>query len=50
MLLTSQNRNSVFQASFANARELALAAVVVHRKVASKRFPTGTRFLPGSPF
>lgn len=37
MLLTSQNRNSVFQASFANGREVVLAAAVAHRKVASKR-------------
>lgn len=37
MLLTSQNRNSVFQASFANAREVVLAAVVAHRSGASKR-------------
>jgi hypothetical protein len=38
MLLTSQNRNSVFQASFANAREVVLAAVVAHRSGASKRY------------
>ncbi len=38
MLLTSQDRNSVFQASFANAREVVLAAVVAHRSSASKRY------------
>jgi hypothetical protein len=37
MLLTSQNRNSVFQATCANGREVVLAAVVAHRPSASKR-------------
>ena len=43
MLQTSQNREAVNQASFANAREVVLAAVVVHRKVASKRYDLGMR-------
>ena len=36
MLQTSQNREAVFQASFANAREVVLVAAVAHRKVVSK--------------
>jgi hypothetical protein len=43
MLLTSQNRESVLQATFANAREVVLAAVVAHRKVDSKRRHFGMR-------
>ena len=43
MLLTSQNREAVYQASFANAREVVLAAVVAHRKVVSKHRPIGMR-------
>ena len=38
MLLTSQNRNSVFQNSIANVREVVLAAAVAHRTDASKRY------------
>jgi hypothetical protein len=36
MLQTSQNREAVFQASFANVREVVLVAAVAHRKVVSK--------------
>jgi hypothetical protein len=43
MLLTSQNRESVFQASVANVREVVLAAAVAHRSPTSKRRYSGMR-------
>jgi hypothetical protein len=43
MLLTSQNRVSVFQASVANVREVVLAAAVAHRSPASKCCNSGMR-------
>lgn len=46
MLLTSQNRESVFQASVANARDVVLAAVVAHRTTPSKRHYSGMRRTP----
>ena len=46
MLLTSQNRESVFQASVANARDVVLAAVVAHRTTPSKRRYSGLRRTP----
>jgi hypothetical protein len=43
MLLTSQNRVSVFQASVANVRDVVLAAAVAHRSPTSKRRCSGMR-------
>lgn len=43
MLLTSQNRNSVFQVQVAKIRGQVLAAAVAHREDASKRPYSGMR-------
>lgn len=46
MLLTSQNREAVNQASVANARGVVLAAVVAHLPSTSKRCYSGMRRTP----
>lgn len=46
MLLTSQNREAVNQATVANARGVVLAAVVAHRAPTSKRRYSGMRRTP----